>query len=50
MLQGHFKSTLVCTASNEYVMGKENEKCGDIENAEESSVVNYDTVKSVILT
>lgn len=32
MLWGHFKSTVVCTASNEYVMGKENEKCRDVEN------------------
>lgn len=29
MLRGHFKSALVCTASNEYVMGKEDEICGD---------------------
>lgn len=35
MLRGRFKSTLVCTASNEYVMGTENEKCGDAENKEE---------------
>lgn len=34
MLQGHFKSTLVCTASNEYVIRKENEKCGNVENKE----------------
>lgn len=45
MLWGHFKSTLVCTAPGEYVMGKENEKCGDAEirkrlGVEESSTVH----------
>lgn len=56
MLRGHFKSTLVCTASDEYVMGKENEKCGDAENKQKIGCwrIKYgklwDTVKSLILT
>jgi len=56
MLQGHFKSALVCTTPDEYVMQKENEKSRDAENKEKIGCgrIKYsklwDTVKSVILT